>query len=161
MSNRRKPLPTPRGWAAVAWVPDNSPKSSLLSHGGRVIVFDTRRHAKDFIIGPLSEGRIPQWSADGETCWFVPSVHGHVNCAQVIIDYDPYHVPAGVMTGVRSETHGKAWRYHILSWHVFYNCGQFSKTRDGVVNVETGLIVPAHDNRAEDPIAPFLAEVGR
>ena len=97
---------------------------SLLSANGQIVLFDTVAIAQQFL-PLLGTGRSPVWSAGGEEVTFLPLQPNTISRAVILTGYDPYHLPAGMPLGVRSETAGKAWKSHIMWSHAFTDCGQF------------------------------------
>lgn len=100
-----------------------------MSSNGRVIVFDTREVAKNFL-PMLGGGRPTTWKADGESCYWLPVEKNALSRACVVTGYDPYDAPAGI-PGIRSEAHGMEWRCHIMWSHWYSDCGQFEACSDG------------------------------
>lgn len=98
---------------------------SLLSANGKVVLFDTVAIAQQFV-PMLGMGRSPVWAAGGEEMTFLPLQEKTISRAVILTGYDPYHLPAGMVAGLRSETAGKAWKSHIMWSHAFFDCGQFN-----------------------------------
>ena len=101
-------MPSP-GFAAIG-IYHSDDRLTLLSSGGRVIVFDTPAVARHFLPA-LRPGAIDYWSADVETVWFSPIAPGYINRAAIITNYDPYNLPPGLP--VCSEVHAQEWRRHV------------------------------------------------
>lgn len=120
----------PRGYVAVGWQPWGKSATSLLAVGGKIVLFDTKEIARNFL-PYLGQGRFESWTPDGETLTFTPMVENGINKCTLVTDYDPYNLPAQMPGGIRSETRLKEWRSHIMFSHAFLDCGQH-ETKDGV-----------------------------
>lgn len=113
----------PRNYVAVGWYPWGKNTCSLLSVGGKVVLFDTMQIAREFL-PILGQGRMSHWSPDGETLVFTPVDPSGMNKVVLVRDYDPYNLPAQMPNGIRSETKSMQWRNHIMFTHAFLDCGQ-------------------------------------
>lgn len=123
----------PRDYVAVGWYPWGKTSASLLAVGGKIVLFDTKQIAREFL-PILGQGRIPSWSADGETLSFTPIDPRGMNKMVLVTEYNPYDLPAQMPDGIRSETHGKEWRNHIMFSHAFLDCGQHLVKDGQVIN---------------------------
>lgn len=121
----------PSGYVAAAWYPWGKSTASLLAVGGKIVLFDTKEIARNFL-PILGEGRFASWSEDGETLVFTPFLPEKMNKVVLITDYDPYNLPAQMPGGIRSETKLMGWKSHIMFAHAFLDCGQH-EIRDGKV----------------------------
>jgi len=134
----------PKGYCAIAVGVPKSGNYRLLSVSQRVVVFESKTQAEDFIYKLAGDQR--QITTDDKMEWFSfhPNSKNKINRACIVIDYNPYDAPLPV----RSEAHAIAWRYHILHWLAFHDCGQFEKQSDGsTINAETNsLIMPPSVN---------------
>lgn len=108
--------PTVVRYCAVAIYLVGKAEPTWLHAGGKIVVFDTKANAQD-VIELLAEGRQTRWDISGEKAYYEPltSVRGKINRALIVTEYDIFNLPAGHAT--RSETRGKAWRYHVHWGH--------------------------------------------
>lgn len=134
----------PRHYVACAWYPWGSTKASLLAVGGKIVLFDTKQIAREFL-PILGQGRVGSWSADGETLSFTPLDPRGMNQCILVTDYDPYNLPAQMPGGILSETRLKEWRSHIMFSHAFLDCGQHETVNGKTINplIHVGEHAPA------------------
>lgn len=123
----------PRNYVAAAWQPWGKTTMSLLSVGGKIVLFDTMQIAREFL-PILGQGRMSHWSPDGETLVFTPVDPNSMNKVVLIRDYDPYNLPAQMPHGIRSETKSMQWRSHIMFTHAFLDVGQHVVKDGQVIN---------------------------
>ncbi|WP_395089299.1 hypothetical protein [Armatimonas sp.] len=129
----------PQGYVAVAWYPWGKTSASLLAVSGKIVLFDTKQIAREFL-PILGQGRASSWSADGETLVFTPVDPKGINRCALVTQYDPYDLPAQMPNAIRSETRLMPWRSHIMFTHAFLDCGQH-EMKDGKV---TNPLLPEH-----------------
>ena len=114
-------------FAAIGIYRAGSSRPSLMSVGGKIVVFDHAVQARQY--APLlGGGRVTRWQ-DAETAYWLPLDVNGVNRVCIVTDYDPYSLPPGLP--VLSETHGREWRGHVHAAHVFHDCGQMQRQADG------------------------------
>lgn len=98
------------GYAVIGIYRPGQSQPSLMSHHGRVIVFDTPEMARNYL-PQLGGGRPTRWK-DRDTAYWLPLQPKGVNRAVVLTDYDVYNLPPGAP--IRSETRGRDWQRHVI-----------------------------------------------
>jgi hypothetical protein len=148
MSDR--PNEVQRGYCTVAHR-TRGDAYSLIAVGGRVVVWESKTHAEDFMFALAGSERSVIADARQERFKFRPKLPNKPTAAVIITDYDPYHAPSPIM----SETHGFGWKHHVLHWLVFTDCGQFSTASDGsITNEETKSLVLLPPKPSEIGLTP-------
>lgn len=127
------------GYAVIGIFPPGGNAPQIMSVRGKIVVFDTPDIARQWM-PRLGNGRVSGWDVGGDTVCFTPLDTRGVNRACVLTDYDPYQAPAGLsipradgggVYRIRSETHGREWKHHIIWSLALTDCGQMALQPDG------------------------------
>jgi hypothetical protein len=123
-------------YVALMWYPPAGGNPRILAANGKVVLFETAVMARQFM-PQLGGGRIPSWSADGETVCFTPIDPKGINRLALVTNYTPHNLPVGAP--VKSEVKGKEWKNHIMWFHAFYDTGT-QKSPQNIVKAPDGTI---------------------
>ncbi|HXE63225.1 MAG TPA: hypothetical protein VN519_06765 [Bryobacteraceae bacterium] len=152
---------TVKGYCIIVWYKTGDDTPIPLMVDGKLVVCDHLVIAQDICSVLCGDDRWMIAQGD-DKAFYMPIMPDRISRAEIYQPYDPYNVPVGFFPGIHSEMKHDPkhtlWRYHISSWHAFFDAGQFRTRGGNIENLATGRQTPTIQDTTKVTVIPGVAE---